>query len=52
MYVNPNEKRIVFCCFVSNHRQSENEYTSAGYQNLTYDLNDTYETMIEFERLR
>ena len=31
---------------------SENEFTYSENENITYDLNDTYETMIEFETLR
>ena len=31
---------------------SENEFTYSEKENITYDLNDMYETMIEFETLR
>ena len=47
MHVSPYEKWIVFCWFVTTVKTNIRRL-----QNLTYDLNDTYEMMIEFETLR
>ena len=52
MYVSPDENEsysVELCLIIDN---SENECTNTEFVNLTYDLNDTYETMIKFEKLR
>ena len=40
---------LVLCRIIDN---SENESTYSGAENYPYELNNTYETMIEFETLR
>ena len=49
MHTKNKSYSVELCHIIDN---SENEYTNTWFENLTYDLNDTYETMIEFEKLR